>query len=211
MAYQALVDLDGVVADFVSGALELHGDRFRRSTYESLRGEEAWNIQGHFDGPPEEFWGAMGYGFWRNLPKCDDADDIVQTVIDYLGVENVCFLTSPIRTPGCYEGKRDWAHEHYPDIPLLFSTSAKNNVEGQLPPKQFVADCHKILIDDHTDNVRRWTERDGIGFLIPRRWNAKHDDIRPGLERLDHFLFSVSVVNSYRQWRVPKGDPVPAA
>lgn len=167
---RVLLDMDGIVADFVSGAFNLWGERLNINLWAQAKGDDSWDMLKFFDGSVNEFWAPMNYSFWRNLPKHDDADEIVEIAERYVGRDKLCFLTSPCRTIGCMDGKVDWAAEHYPGIPVLLSRS----VRGGDPPKKFVASPDSILIDDHSKNIDQWTEFGGAGFLYPRAWNREY-------------------------------------
>lgn len=166
---KCLLDMDGVVADFVRAAMRLHDKPWPYG--EGAAGDDYWDIIGLWSMTPEEFWAPLGRDFWSSVPKTPDADEVVNTVADVVGRENICFLTSPCGTDGCVDGKREWLAEHYPDIPTLFSVSSRT---GGLPPKQFCAGPGTILIDDHTPSVQKFREFGGFAFLYPRPWNNGH-------------------------------------
>lgn len=207
--FRVLLDMDGVVADFVAGAKSVHYGKIPQSLYHDPAdcGDKGWDILKHFDGTPEEFWSPFGYNFWKSLPPMPDAFAIYDTIERYVHKDNICFLTSPCRTEGCYEGKREWAHKHFPGVPILFSTS----VPGGSPPKQFVADHNSILIDDHSLNVRNWIDYDGIGFLYPRPWNSLYTKMGEALNELDRFLAATLLVDCYRVAPLEQDSGLPAA
>jgi hypothetical protein len=166
---RVMCDLDGVVADFHSAVAELHG---KKLPYEDgLVGDEAWCLPELWGMSDAEFYNPLGYDFWRNMPETDEAESIVGLLSYHFGRHNICFLTSPVLTEGCIEGKRDWGREHYPDIPMLVSITAK---ESKIPPKQFCADPDTLLIDDASANVDMFEKGRGIAYLLPRPWNRKH-------------------------------------
>lgn len=164
-AYSCMLDMDGVVADFVEASLSLHGVPY---PYDNLKGDEAWDLMKHIGMSHEDFWRPLGYDFWSSIPKTPEADRIVDILVGFLGEEHVCFLTSPCNTDGCMDGKRAWAHKHYPNIPVLFSVRSGNSSP---PPKQFCASSRSILVDDHTLNVNNFRQQGGKAFLVPRPWN----------------------------------------
>lgn len=185
---KAYIDMDGVVADFVAGALKVHnmiGNPYTASG--APKGDAAWNLITKIGITPEEFWAPMGYDFWRNLPKTKEADDLIGFLQTRFHASDMCFLTSPCNTNGCCDGKRDWVFEHFPGIPILFSQAAR----GGYPPKWFLSDPDSLLIDDHSMNIKQWDERGGRGLLFPRPWNNLYvEEVRAiefTMEGVDHF------------------------
>lgn len=189
-----LIDLDGVVADFVGGVCKKfnRGNPYTGPMQNPPRGEEAWGIEALLGIEKNVFWHACDYMFWANLKKTPEADWIIETCESLS--DDLCFLSSPCYTEGCLEGKRDWVNEHYPHIPLLLACSAERRGEKQLAPKQFCAGSDSILIDDHGPNVDSFVASGGRAFLFPRPWNRHHDrydtvdfDLREALQlaRLD--------------------------
>jgi hypothetical protein len=185
-----LCDMDGIVANFVGGIERAHGYGDLYEQDPSRRGDAAWDNAQYMDGiTMEEYWEPATYDFWRNLDKMPDADKIIGVIDDTIGIEHCCFITSPCLTTGCYEGKRDWVREHYPSIPILFSTSAP----GGLPPKYFAASPDRFLIDDHTPNIDGWRNAGGVGYLYPRPWNRHYElfdkeDISENVARLEDHI-----------------------
>lgn len=162
------LDLDEVLADFVGAAIEFHGEKFRAEEYKKVVGPEAWYMDRWFDGDPESFWNPFSREFYANLPKMEGGDTIVERSIELAGPDNVCILTSMIKTPGCSDGKRDWISKHYPDIPAFLCH------RGKSVPKHFCSGGGRILIDDHDENIISWVRHGGVGILCPRRWNTLH-------------------------------------
>lgn len=188
-----LLDMDGVVADF-RGATDkkFPETSLSQSKYRSLRGDEAWDILGLFDGTAQEFWGSLDKDFWANLPKTREADEIFKLCSYYVGRENISFLTSPCLTDGCSDGKREWAYKHFPGVPIILTMSACDKSGfPSYPPKSWLAHPGAILIDDHTKNVMKWNKLGGIGFLVPRPWNRHWVNEISLLTRLNHFLSKV--------------------
>jgi len=165
LVMRILLDMDGVMADFVGGAMWLHnkpwpfvGDHV---------GNKAWDILKAWGMSPVDFWGPMGRTFWAGLEKTKEADATMALLKDMAGVENICFLTSPCLTEGCMEGKRDWVHKHFPDVPLLI---ASHSMTG-LAAKPFCAHNEAWLIDDYHENAWKFSLAGGNAFLFPRPWN----------------------------------------
>ena len=165
---RALLDMDGVVADFVLGAMQLHNKSW---PYNDVQGDDGWNLDLVWGMKPCEFWDPMGFEFWEGLQKTRDADAIVELLRLMVG-HDICFLSSPCFTLGCMEGKRAWASRFYPEIPVLFSCQSMS--AGAAPPKWFCAGQETVLIDDSNANVTSFRKAGGKAVLVPRPWNHLH-------------------------------------
>ena len=94
----AFIDMDGVIADFVSGVCVAHG---RSSPYENTPGalgnfemHEIWGIS------TNAFWKPCdGERFWDDLGKTPEAEEIVRVVCGVFGTNNCAILTSPSIEP----------------------------------------------------------------------------------------------------------------
>jgi hypothetical protein len=153
------LDLDGVLVDFVGGALAAHG---RTLPIADVRWDFCTQIG--FRGVDDPaFWAPLGYDFWANLGWHADGRAIVGTV-DRLFEGQVALLTSPCDTLGCAEGKREWVRRHLPEFSqrLLIGTS-----------KHLVAGPGKVLVDDHDANVAAFRCGGGRAVLVPRPWNTR--------------------------------------
>jgi hypothetical protein len=160
-------DLDGVLADFVGGALALHGKELPRD-------EVQWDFYSQigFDGPSDpRFWGPMGHEFWAGLSVLPDGLCLLRTAERLVGAENIAFLSSPCETAGCADGKRAWVRRHFPDYARrLFLGSAKHLFAGP----------GKILVDDHDKNTGAFGGAGGLYVLVPRPWNVNRTECHPG-------------------------------
>ncbi len=152
--------MDGVLADFVRGAMLHH----HRPDHDHDKTE--WGLEAQFGIMPEQFWASLDYDFWAGLKPLDDGLDLLEEVEFLVGRENVCIVTSPCDTAGCLEGKRDWIKQYLPDYKKrLVLTSAKHLLAGP----------RKLLIDDHDANYDKFTTACGRGVLVPRPWNRNRD------------------------------------
>ena len=157
-----LIDMDGVLVDFVTAALRLH-DR--------LEVLADWPA-GHWDMPEamgitsREFWGRIheaGADFWSSLepyPWCDDLFALVEASGPW------CILTSPSSDPSCAAGKISWLQNR-------FGRGFRAFLIG--PPKWMCARSDQLLIDDNDTNVERFRARGGRAILFPRPWNRNHE------------------------------------
>ncbi len=157
---KVFLDMDGVLVNFVAGALKAH----RRQFSELKPG--AWDFHEALGIEPSAFWNMLkGPTFWRCLPWMDDGRAILALVERVFGAENVCLLTSPCLDPECATGKVRWLEEQLPEYKRRFLIG---------PQKDFVAGPGKVLIDDSPKNVQAFCAAGGEGLVVPRFWNHLH-------------------------------------
>ena len=155
------VDLDGVLADFVGAALELHG---RPDVLDNWPPGE-WNISAVLGVSSGEFWKALdrqGAGFWESLEPFPWTFELLDTIGK---VAPFTILTCPSLDPGCLDGKVRWLHRH-------LGRSFRDFLIG--PSKHLLARPEFVLIDDSDRNIARFREHHGHGILFPQIWNANH-------------------------------------
>lgn len=154
------LDMDGVLVDFVGGAHREHG---RQNAYVMDPNEHRWNIEEIWGITTKQFWNPLKRkGFWLELDKTPEADQIVELAIRTVGVRNVAICTSPSLDANCVPEKREWVKKYYPQ--LVNSMIFAHN-------KYFLAAKERILIDDRDRNINDWEEYGGHGILVPRQWN----------------------------------------
>lgn len=130
------LDCDGVLADFDTYAEAYFGMNPRE--YEKRMGSE-------------QFWRELEAkgDFYRNLPLMPDARAL------YEGVKHL----NPTILTGCPRGnwaeaqKVAWAHEHFPDVPVITCRSSD---------KRAHAKPGDVLIDDWPQHRHRWIEHGGV-------------------------------------------------
>ena len=173
-----LIDIDGVLADFVSGAAKLHGkDPSSVTTWHFF---EQWGMTA------ADFWNPLGRDFWASLPLTVEAHWIMLVCETAVTRENICLLTSPCDTDGCLEGKRDWVRKHFPEYKRRLLIGAA---------KEFCASPQTMLVDDHDKNCDTFMLAGGWSCLFPRPWNrcAAFADfpVDQLKARLTEFMYSV--------------------
>jgi len=174
---KALVDLDGVLVSFVSGACAWHNIAEPYYQNDEMRG--VWDFVAHIDMEPDSFWSALGFDFWSTLPWMVDGQEILKTVEEYFGLKNVCLLTSPCHTKGCVDGKREWIKKNIPEYGsrVLFGSC-----------KEFCANPRHVLLDDADHNCKAFADAGGTGLLVPRIWNSKHELAGQALDHVNKAL-----------------------
>lgn len=159
-------DLDGVLADFVRGALAHHGKSLQMA-------DVRWDFpqQVGFGGTwAPEFWEPLGETFWAGLDTLRDGFELLGAAERLVGADRIGLLSSPCDTRGCAEGKRAWVARHMPDYrKRLFLGSAK----------ELFAAPGKVLVDDHDPNCDRFAAWGGRAILVPRPWNARRGECCP--------------------------------
>jgi len=152
-----LLDMDGVVADFVGGAIEATGLPMKA---EDVR---AWDF---FDAhmAVDDFWEAIADtpGFWRKLDKYTWVAELWQLLND-TGC-NIVFASSPCADPKSAAQKLEWLN----GVGLM-GHGGTNYMLGH--NKWLMARRDAILIDDSDWQVRAFRRRGGPAILFPQLWN----------------------------------------
>ena len=152
-----LLDVDGVLADFVGEACRHFGMPEIAKNWPS--GE--YNVAKVLQLPATTFWDALGGSFWTNIPKTTEADEIVKLCGPY----DTCLLTSPPLNPYVAAIKIRWISKMFPQFERKFLIG---------PAKEFCAAPNHILIDDNVLNVIEFGKAGGNAILVPRPWNDSY-------------------------------------
>lgn len=174
----AFLDMDGVIADFVSGACKVHG---RPNPYDDPKNHGVWEIDSLWGMTAREFWAPCNNNpdFWDNLEKTEDSDRIVCSVMRKFGEDNVAILTAPSLDPQCVPGKRRWIKKYFPEFTdRIIYTGAK----------KFLAGPDRVLIDDRSSNVENFRKAGGKAVLVPRLWNDAHNLHQLAAQRVNLLL-----------------------
>lgn len=178
MSKGILFDVDGVLARFTCGAILAHG-RSQESGpyYPSWDHHKTWGLT------DEAFYAPMNREFWAGLGRWEDGFKLLERVIELAGKDSILFLTAPVQTPGCEEGKRAWAAEHL--TPLGFDPFADVLIGGA---KHKLAHRDVLLVDDSDSNIKKFHDAGGRTWRVPRPWNANRDlcERSTGLFDADH-------------------------
>ena len=158
---KCLLDMDGVIVDFVGGACSYFDID---NPYSS--GHHGYNdIVLRTGLTDEEFWNHLGANFWANLNPTPEWQDILEIVESRFGIDNVCLLTSPCTNVECMEGKMRWINKHMPQY-------SRRYLMG--PCKEFCANERHWLVDDNDNNIAIFAKYGGNTCLVPRPWNSLH-------------------------------------
>lgn len=155
-----LLDVDGVVADFLNPACKAAGLDLESQP----RGQ--WDVFRASGRDLKDVWDSFdNYEFWRNLPLIDGAPEFVATL--RAKALSVTFLTSSSWSPDCVKAKREWVNEHFGfNSPMYVGCGGAS--------KALCAKPNNVLIDDCPRNTDAFEAAGGLGVLVPRPWNRRH-------------------------------------
>lgn len=174
MIERVFLDMDGVIADFISPSMAFHGSRFDAATYPK-REWLIWKVIGCTE---QEFWKFDSRDFWANLPVYPWARELVEGLEGRVGQSNICLLTSPSANGVSVDGKRSWIAKHFPAYSrqVLFGS-----------PKHFCAHRSTVLIDDSDANCKAFADAGGHWLTFPRVWNEGGERTNPVRDTLETF------------------------
>ena len=176
---QIVLDMDGVLVDFVGSANRLHG----RPDYVPQKFDyfEDWGLTA------AEFWApidAQGPDWWKNIEFYPWANDLVEMVARY--AEDFVIATACSKNAFSSQGKVQAIQAFFGDgFRKYFIT----------PCKQYLAKPGRVLIDDYEKNIISFIEEGGDTILFPRPWNENrrlsHDPlafVKQQLETLNAYV-----------------------
>ncbi len=158
MSGQLLLDMDGVLADFVAGFCATHGIENPYNDPANHGNPSVTKISGL---PPHIAYGPMEHDWWANLPPLPWAFELVSLLEERFG-DSICILSKPTWNVGCMGGKFEWICKHFSQFKERFLFGAA---------KFFAAGPGKVLLDDHEDNCKKFREAGGEAILFPGLWN----------------------------------------
>lgn len=145
-SFHIYLDLDGVMADFDQGVMDLmniHPDDINPKS-------EMWTaIDAHMD---------LGEEFFGTLKLIHDARELFNFLLELDCELTILTATGHIRPTEVQEQKNRWINQNLSEtIPRLFTRRGKD--------KAIHAKPHHILIDDRMKAVGPWCDAGGIGIL----------------------------------------------
>jgi 5'(3')-deoxyribonucleotidase len=155
------LDVDGVLADFITPALAIMRDMgVGDYTPEDMTDFEMSTLIP--EGRRNEFWKRCGEPGWcRNLKPYDGAQDGVKALAK---VADIYIVTSPLHSGPQWTHEREaWLWEHF-GIPRsrVIHTAAKYTFAGDM------------LVDDKPEHVEKWSdEHRGVPVLWARPYNER--------------------------------------
>lgn len=175
---KVLLDLDGVLVNFVKGAETIHG---LSGFYSDPQNHGNWHFDKASGLSGNQFWGPLGTAFWAGLPWMEDGKAILDFLERKYGEHNICVLTtgSVSNQAECIVGKVQWLNQHLPNYKFWVGTG-----------KEFCAHSNAILIDDKDSNVNDFLAEGGDALLVPRLWNSQHRQSHRTLDYIKEKLYA---------------------
>jgi len=159
---QILLDQDGVLADFLSGAIKVLNRAYGRDiTLEQYSKEFGkWGTYDYYGITVEQFWEPIDdeFNFWMNLEPMPWATKLY-TALAAIG--DVTIVTMPGADPDCGRQKLQWLDYHL---------GIKHD-EVFLGARKYLMAGNGVLIDDYHKNTDAFIENGGQAILIPSTWN----------------------------------------
>lgn len=181
--FEILMDLDGVLVDFIRGVIEVHG--LHKTTEELYAGCPNKDIVEILNMPAAYFWKPMNEEFWSKLEWLPDGEEILKYIEKRFGQEHITLWTSPSLNHGCMDGKLRWVERH---LPRYYK---HNIVFGH--KKHLGARPDTILVDDMDKNVTKFVERGGKVVQPPRIWNSLWQDSYRVLSHIEEQFDKISI------------------
>ncbi|QDV21599.1 5' nucleotidase, deoxy (Pyrimidine), cytosolic type C protein (NT5C) [Gimesia panareensis] len=155
-----LLDMDGVISDFMGAILELHGQRELAENWPE--GEP--NYAGVLGMTKDEFWkpvDSLGGRFWAEFPPYPWLNELLDLIRE---TAPFTISTSPSRSAACASAKVEWLRQHFEE-PLFMDFMIGTQ-------KYLLAKPDVVLIDDQHKNIDKFREHGGQAILFPQPWNA---------------------------------------
>lgn len=161
MLDRILLDIDGVLADFVGGALRL----FHRLDALEAWPPGEWEVARVIGVADEDFWATVDHGgedFWARLEPTPWAAGFVE-LCEGVCPGRVSLLSSPSRDPYSAAGKIQWIRSHFPQFEQRYIFAPAE--------KELLAAPGRLLIDDNDGNCERFAAAGGDAIVFPQPWN----------------------------------------
>ncbi len=152
-----MLDLDGVLIDWMQGAIKFHG--IQQKFLDGYPCPGQWNWVEYL-GYGDKFWEGLGHHFYANLPWTSNGREILDICCGY---GEVYFLTSCTECPGSASGKIAWLQREVPSLSKNFIITRH---------KKLCSGKGRVLIDDADHNIKDWN---GPSILFPTIWNSNMD------------------------------------
>lgn len=175
MIKEILLDCDGVLADFLSSALEkLNAKLGRTITLSEYAKLNTWHIYDVYGITTAQFWDIIeeGHCLWNNIKPFPWAKELVKYCEQF---GRVTIATTPSFSPECAAQKTAWLRDNLGILNDAVMIGGRKELMGK--PGNF-------LIDDNTTNVEKFIEAGGDGVIVPSNWNTlffNYDDVRSAI------------------------------
>ncbi|MEN9918903.1 MAG: hypothetical protein RL662_1339 [Bacteroidota bacterium] len=195
MIKNILLDLDGVMTDFLSSALALLNARFDRTiTPEEYAKHNIFDIEKVYGISSKDFWDTIETkDFWISMKPMPWAKELYEKLNK---IAPVTIASSPSNNPFCAADKAIWVQKHL---------GLKNSNLMLGSRKYLMASTYNVLIDDYPKNIDKFREHGGHAILIPSSWNTANltftdvwDTITEGMKQVPHTIFKENPVQRDR-------------
>lgn len=175
-----LLDMDGVVVDFVGGCCEAF-DQDPASLDGWMDSGRGWRFFEAWGLTESDFWATIdrqGESFWEYLQPLPWARQLFDGLTQ---LAPVYFCSSAALTPYAWSGKVKWLREfvgigHFNDIVLTTH-------------KHLLARPSNCLVDDNEANEKAFLLAGGHAVLFPQRWNRRAGhDIELAMEEVERWV-----------------------
>lgn len=166
-----ILDMDGVLTDFVSAACKAWGVTVDQITPHWRIGD-GWDmaepIEKALDITIKDFWAPIDNRaeFWEQIKETPWHDDIRQIVHQVCDHKNVRIVTTPSSCATSYIGKTKWLKNQYGEGFDRFAI---------YPYKEEFAQNGVVLIDDNEKNCAKFVEAGGFAVLFPAYYNRLYE------------------------------------
>ena len=155
-----LLDMDGVIANFIQAAIEATGVPITHGQWST------WNAHfAHMD--DSEFWERIARrpSFWRDVKPYPWAEELVEMC---RAVAPVVFCSTPVTDPKCASQKIEW-------LRLNRFMAQNQNDYIFTHNKGLCGHPSRLLIDDGQHNIEAFEAAGGRTILFPQPWNSDRE------------------------------------
>lgn len=171
-----LLDMDGVIANFVDQVIATFGWDIKHDDYSS------WAYHQQMGLTDQQFWARIDSDFWGRIEPYPWARSLVSHLRDK---GEVIFATSPNLDSETPSAKVRWLRKHG-----LMSPLWNDYMIG--PHKHLMANKQTILIDDSDSNVEKFRAAGGNAILFPQPWNERKADMADRAGRVVHEVYKLA-------------------
>jgi 5'(3')-deoxyribonucleotidase len=176
---QILLDMDGVLSNFVEGAIgQLNRELATDLTVkEYVQKGYGWNMWEPYEITPNAWWSLLEKdpNIWSNLKPFPWAKQLYNKLKEF---GEVTILTAPSENPYCAAQKIGWLYGHL----------GINSSSVMIGSRKYLMAGNGILIDDYPKNVKDFTEAGGEGIVVPSNWNTLDLTFDKVWAKIDYYL-----------------------
>jgi len=165
MAKKILIDTDGVLRDFVGSCEEKY-----QTTLDFTVSKSVQKLLGKTH---DDFIKDLDdCRFWMDMKVTKEAQPIIHMCQKYFKESDIYLISASYQTPRILAGCIWWYKKYFPD----FYTRKKIVFCNE---KHLLANIGTILLDDHDETCKAFSNRGGWTILMPRPWNHAYRTLFP--------------------------------